>query len=160
MNDTSITLILATAEDAPSMVKIQKAAFKRLYEQYLDENSPYLRGTDDILVRLPLPHWRIYKILSDDELVGAIYIRLNDDNSYYLNRIYVDPEKQNQGIASRSIMLAEKLLPRRPKWTVDFPADQPMNRRCYEKAGFKDTGKCEVISDTLTLALYEKGRTT
>jgi epoxyqueuosine reductase QueG len=156
----NVTLALATAEDAPSMVEIQKAAFARLYEQYHDENSPYLRGTDDILVRLPLPHWRIYKILSDDELVGAIYIRLNDDNSYYLNRIYVDPKKQSQGIASRAIMLAEKLLPRRPKWTVDFPADQPMNRRCYKKAGFADTGKREVISDTLTLALYEKGRAT
>jgi hypothetical protein len=45
-------------------------------------------------------------------------------------------------------------------YTCQYGCPEPMNRRCYKKAGFADTGKREVISDTLTLALYEKGRAT
>ncbi|MDR1002041.1 MAG: GNAT family N-acetyltransferase [Oscillospiraceae bacterium] len=154
--EQNVTLSIATAEDAPAMAEIQKAAFKRLYNQYHDESSPYLRGAEDILSRLPLPQWHVYKILCGDELVGGIYISEKEDDSYYLNRVFVHPDMQSRSIASRAILLAEKLLPRRPKWTVDFPSDQPMNRRCYEKAGFTDTGKLEAVSEGLVLALYEK----
>ena len=40
---------------------------------------------------------------------------------------------------------------------MDFPIDQIANRRCYEKAGYVDTGKTQAQSEgKVVLALYEK----
>ena len=39
-------------EDASILSKIQKEAFKSLYEKYHDEGNPYLRDENDILSRL------------------------------------------------------------------------------------------------------------
>jgi|GEM_PF-5756538 len=41
-----IKIIPATIDDVDALVAIQKQAFKRLYDIYHDEGSPYLRGAD------------------------------------------------------------------------------------------------------------------
>ena len=41
-------------------------------------------------------------------------------------------------------------------FSVDFPEDLPKNRRCYEKAGFCDTGKRLEAEPGLVLACFEK----
>jgi len=45
----NVEIIPATVEDAEALVTIQQQAFKRLYDIYHDEDSPYLRGTDEII---------------------------------------------------------------------------------------------------------------
>jgi ribosomal protein S18 acetylase RimI-like enzyme len=64
---------------------------------------------------------------------------------------------QRKGIASRAIILCESAFPYASRWTTDFPTNQIANKRCYEKAGYSDTGDIwEQSNGRIVLAIYEK----
>jgi len=156
-----VEILPATMEDAESLVFIQKKAFKRLYDIYHDEGNPYLRGADEIAVWLSRPNSYVYKIMADKQLVGGVSFWERKEQGlpgvYYLARIYVTPELQGKGIASKAIYLCEETVMNANTWTLDFPVDQPANRRCYEKAGYFDTGeRREQSNGKITLAYMEK----
>lgn len=151
-----IRLSPAAADDADSLIAIQQNAFKRLYDIYKDEGSPYLRGAEEFNRWLAHPAVDIYKILADGVLCGGIAVLRREDGECYLARLYILPALQSKGIASKAISLCEELYPAAKRWTLDFPVDQIANKRCYEKAGYTDTGIREKKNDTLTLAIYEK----
>jgi len=154
-----IELHPALPEDAESLAAIQKQAFQALYEQYHDEGSPYLRGADELLRWLERPNWYVFKIHADGALCGGLAVckRPRPRGEFYLARLYVSPELRGRGIAPAAIALCEARFPRARHWTLDFPADQAANRRCYEKAGYADTGERRKQSGgAITLAIYEK----
>ncbi len=161
----NITIRPTTEEEAQLLSDIQKEAFLPLYEKYHDKASPYLRGKEDILNRINTTQFRCYCILSDDVIVGGIYykcfgkclfIEELKTGEYYLQRVFIKPQFQCKGIAQRAILLCEKEFPNAEKFIVDFPVDLDKNRKCYEKAGFCDTGKSIEIQPGLVLACYEK----
>lgn len=154
-----IEITLATAADAEGLVAIQQQAFKRLYEIYRDEGNPYLRGTDEIISWLERPNWRVYKIIADGVLCGGVSFceRNGMPGVYYLARIYILPELQRKGIASAAILLCEDTVANANLWTLDFPVKEIMNRKCYEKAGYTDSGKRrEQSGGAISLAYMEK----
>ena len=53
---------------------------------------------------------RIYKIHADEMLCGGIAVFKMLDDEYYLARLYILPELQRQGIASKAIKLCEAIL--------------------------------------------------
>lgn len=155
----NVAIVPATAADAEALVAIQKKAFERLYNLYHDEGSPYLRGTDEIIEWLARPNWHVYMITADDELCGGVSFceRLKQPGEYYLARLFVLPQMQGKGIASKAIGLCEATVHNANHWTLDFPIDQAANRRCYEKAGYQDTGEIRAQNQgKIVLALYEK----
>jgi len=158
----TVTIQPAAKRDARKLAAIQKKAFRRLYDIYHDEGSPYLRGADEIKKWLKRPNCRVYKILSDGVLCGGVaFWERNSDGKpsgeFYLARIYVLPEMQGAGIAPRAIALCEAEVPWAKRWTLDFPEGENPNRRCYEKAGYTDTGeRREQSGGAITLAIYEK----
>ena len=156
--DTKIELLPALPEDAEAMAAIQKQAFRGLYEQYHDEGSPYLRGADEILRWLERPDRHVFKIHADGVLCGGVAVYQREKRGeFYLARIYISSELRGRGIAPAAIALCEERFPKARHWTLDFPADQTANRRCYEKAGYTDTGEREEQSGgAITLAIYEK----
>lgn len=154
-----IEIVPATAADAEVLAVIQRQAFKRLYDIYHDEGSPYLRGADEIMQWLERPNWQVFKILADGVLCGGVSFceRNGMPGVYYLARIYILPELQSKGTASTAITLCEKRVANANLWTLDFPVEEAANRRCYEKAGFTDTGeRREQSSGAVTLAYMEK----
>lgn len=160
-----IAIRIACETDAEILSGIQKRAFLPLYEKYHDRNNPYLRGTDDMLHKINTPAFRCFAILSDDEIIGGIFYRLIGNKvlsdrpfgcEYYLQRIFVDPAHQGKGAASEAIGLCENEMHDAVKFTVDFPADLLKNRRCYEKAGYRDTGRRFEEEKGLILACFEK----
>jgi len=154
-----IKIIPATANDAEALTDIQRKAFKRLYDIYHDEGSPFLRGSDEIIQWMEHPNWRTYKIFADDALCGGVSFCELDEKpgEYYLARIYILPELQGKGIASTAILMCESTVENAKRWRLDFPAEQIANRRCYEKAGYKDTGeRREQSGGAITLAYMEK----
>lgn len=158
-NRIDITLLPATAADADVLVAIQRKAFKRLYDIYHDDGNPYLRGSDEIIRWLKRPNCKVFRIHADGVLVGGVaaWERNGLPGEYYLARVYILPEMQNKGIATQAVLLCEAEFPNASRWTLDFPADQDANRRCYEKAGYLDTGETREQSEgKITLALYEK----
>lgn len=152
-------------EEAKFLSEIQKRAFEPLYERYHDEGNPCLRGEEDVLRRLNSEIYRYFSIFEDGELVGGVlykcagrtpFIEELEENQAYLQRIYVEPVRQGRGIARTAILLCEAQLPEARRFSVDFPVDLEKNRRCYERAGYIDTGRRLEIQPGLTLACFEK----
>ena len=155
----NVSIQPAIAEDFDELAEIQKQAFKRLYEIYKDEGSPYLRGAEELILWSEHPNWRVYKIIVDKALRGGIAFceRIDMPGVYYLARVYILPEYQSKGIASTAIQLCENTIYNATLWKLDYPADQIANRRCYEKAGYTDTGELyEQSNGAITLAYMEK----
>ena len=158
--------IRATQEnESPELCNIQKAAFLPLYEKYHDEGNPYLRGVEDIVDRLMSDYFRYFTSFSDGEIVGGVLYKRKgrttfcenlEEGQYYLQRIYIKPEQQCKRIAQAAILICEKEFPHANCFFVDFPEDLMKNRRCYEKAGFVDTGKRLQVQPGLVLASFEK----
>ena len=100
----SLSIRITDPSEAEELSKIQKAAFKHLYEKYHDEGNPFLRGPEDILRRLNKFN-RHFTILYNDKVVGGVFYRLYGKRSptdeigageYYLARIYIHPDYQNK----------------------------------------------------------------
>ncbi len=154
-----IAIMPATAAEAAALVEIQRKAFQRLYDIYHDAGSPYLRDETEIYQWLEKTQWHVYKIYADDILCGGAAFCAKDPSAgqYYFARIYILPQMQGHGIASSAILLCEKTVPNAKQWTLDYPAAEERNRRCYEKAGYHDTGMQRTQSDgAITLAYMEK----
>lgn len=162
---TIVTVREMQRADAEILSHIQKEAFRPLYERYHDEGNPYLRGVEDILRRLGHPLFHPFTILSDGEIAGGLWYRSGGSGfhfdelkagEYYLQRVFINPGLQGKHIARKAILLCEKALPNPTRFYVDFPADLTKNQRCYEGAGYLDTGARLEIAPGLTLAGYKK----
>jgi len=103
------------------------------------------------------PNCHVFKIIADGTLCGGIALSETLVGEFYLGRIYILPEMQGKGIAPTAINLCENKFRHAKRWYLDFPVNENVNRRCYEKAGYNDTGKRREQSDgAIVLALYEK----
>ncbi len=160
----SISIKTTSVSEAEELSQIQKAAFKPLYEKFHDEGNPFLRGSEDILRRLNKSN-RHFTILLDGKIVGGIFYRLYGkrgpideiaENEYYLARVYIHPDYQNKGIARKAILLCEKEFADAKFYYVNFPEVMEKNRRCYQSAGYCDTGERISVEGAPTLAVFKK----
>lgn len=161
-----ITIRPTVERDVAVLTAIQREAFLPLYERYHDAGNPCLRGEKDVRGRLGSPHFRYFTILEDGEIVGGVlykccghstpFVPQLADGEYYLQRVYIRPDRQSRGIAAEAIGLCEREFADAVRFIVDFPQDLEKNRRCYEKAGFADTGKRLEAEPGLVLACFEK----
>lgn len=152
-------------QDVQVLTEIQKQAFFPLYEKYHDKGNPCLRGAEDVANRLNSPSFRYFTIFENEEIVGGVLYKCKgkgqffdelQDGEYYLQRIYIKPERQCKKIAQKAILLCEKEFTNAKYFSVDFPEDLIKNRKCYEAAGFCDTGKRMEAEPGLVLACFEK----
>ncbi|MDR0531471.1 MAG: GNAT family N-acetyltransferase [Oscillospiraceae bacterium] len=152
----TISVEIARKRGLRKLIAMQRAAFRPLYQLYRDEGSPYLRGRKEHAEWLKRTDRYVYQICADGKCCGGIVAFERENGVFYLARLYILPNMQGKGVGAQAIALLEAELPQARKWSVDFPADQPQNRRCYEKAGYRDTGLTRQINERLTLAIYEK----
>lgn len=97
-----------------------------------------------------------FSIMFDDVICGGVAVYKPSTENHWIAIIYIDPEYQNTKIAQTAISLLFEMYPNAKKWGLDFPIDRIANKKCYERLGYTDTQKREVINDKLTLAIYEK----
>ena len=160
----NLSIRITNPSEADELSQIQKAAFKPLYEKYHDDGNPFLRGPEDILRRLNKFN-RHFPILYGDKTAGGIFYRLYGRRSpsdeigadeYYLARIYIHPDYQNKGIAQNAVLMCEKEFPDARFYYVDFPEDMEKNRRCYQGAGYCDTGERIRTEGAPVLSVFKK----
>ncbi|MDR2045053.1 MAG: GNAT family N-acetyltransferase [Clostridium sp.] len=152
----SVKIEKALACDAEKLLDIQRRAFKPLYDIYGDEESPFLENLTSVVSGIEYPKGAYYKIFDHEVLCGGLFVFQLGNGQYKIGLVYVLPEYQYRGIGSEAILLAEDLETSAVSWEIDFPVDRIQNRRCYEKIGYTDTGRREVINDKLILAFYQK----
>ena len=160
-----ISIRKTTADDVKTLWEIERAAFLPLFEKYRDSGNPALRDETDISRRIGGEYFSCFTILFEEKIVGGLWYKIKGacveeenlgDGIYYLQRVFIDPSFQSRGIAQKAILLSEAYFEDAKILYVDFPEDLAKNRRCYEKAGYRDTGKRVPVQEGLVLACFEK----
>ena len=152
-----LQLIPASETDAQSMLNMQKICFKKHFETYQDHSgSPYTEVLEKMVFRINYEKGSYYKIVSSNTLIGGIWVFEKEAKIYRVGIIYIIPEYQSKGVGQNALAMAENLHPDAAGWELDCPEDLIVNRRCYEKSGYKLTGEKEIINDKLTLVCYKK----
>jgi GNAT superfamily N-acetyltransferase len=80
-----------------------------------------------------------YKILYNGEIVGGIILNSRMGRHHILERIFVDPQYHNKGIATKAMELVIIKYPN-VIWTLGTPEWNLRTRHFYEKLGFKQIG--------------------
>jgi RimJ/RimL family protein N-acetyltransferase len=83
---------------------------------------------------------KYYKILDDYRIIGGIVIFDKGNGHYYLCRIFIEPDYQNQGIGAQAIEFIEKTFPQAKRWTLDTPQWNKRTQHFYEKMGYVKIG--------------------
>ena len=166
VNGVHLSIRPTVYDDVQELARIQKEAFMPIYEKFKDKGNPALRGPEDISARLPMTkRFRYFTIRANNKIVGGILYRccgngiFFDDlqpGEYYLQRIYIDPSIQGKKIARTAIEMCETQFPDAKRFFVDFPTEMEQNQKCYEAAGFRDTGMRIEAEPGLILSFYKK----
>lgn len=153
-----IELLRANIENAKEIHAMQVEAFQELLEKYQDfDASPANENIEKVEARLKQSFTYYYFICIEQQKVGAI--RIIDKKEGGINKrispIFILPEFQGKGIAQEAIQLCEERHGN-GNWELDTILQEPRNCHLYEKMGYRQTGKTEVINERLTLTFYEK----
>ena len=158
MKPKTIKLMRAELKDLNTILQMQKEAFAELYAKYQDtQTSPATEKYEDILFRFNQPETTYYFITSEKVTVGVIRIVDCKDGitRKRISPIFIMPEYRNQGYAQQAIKEAERIHGEN-HWKLDTILQEKGNCYLYEKLGYHQTGKTEIINDKMTIVFYEK----
>lgn len=153
-----VKLVRADAKDAKELHAMQVKSFRELLEKYQDfDTSPANESVEKVEARLKQEFTYFYFICVGTQKAGAIRIvdKKETGKNKRISPIFLLPEFQNQGIAQKAILLCEKIHGNKC-WELDTILQEAKNCHLYEKMGYRQTGKTEVINERLTLVFYEK----
>lgn len=152
-----IQLKEAKLEDAELIHALKYKAFLPLYMRYQDhETSPANEKIDKVKWQLNDPKTTYWLIYYKEQPVGAIRVQEKQSDIYRIAPIFIIPEYKNKGIASIVLERILKYYETALVWHLDTILEEKMNCHLYEKFGFTQTGKREVINDRMTIVYYEK----
>ena len=153
-----IQLVRATVDDAKEIHAMQIESFRELLEKYQDfETSPANESVEKVETRLKQEFTYFYFIYASSQKAGAIRIvdKKETGKNKRISPIFVLQKFQGMGIAQEAIRLCEKIHGD-DEWELETILQEPRNCYFYEKMGYIQTGKTEVINERLTLVFYEK----
>lgn len=151
-------LIRIDIEDAHNLWEMQVEAFHDLYQRYQDtETSPATETVDKIIRRLQQPFTYYYYIQENGETVGAVRVVDKKDKSIpkRISPIFIMPQYRNHGMAQKAIRAVEELHGS-SNWELDTILQEKGNCYLYEKIGYHQNGKTEIVNDKMTLVYYKK----
>jgi GNAT superfamily N-acetyltransferase len=152
-----IKLEKAIESDTQSIFDMQVNAFTPLLERYQDFNtSPAAETIERTITRINNPSGGFYKILLDNNLVGAICVFWKEKSKFWISPMFILPEYQGQGIAQKSIVIIEELFPHATTWELATILEEKGNCYLYEKMGFTKTGIIKKINASTTIVFYKK----
>lgn len=147
----------AKIEDAKLIHSLKYRAFLPLYMKYQDhETSPANEKIDKVEWQLKDTKTTYWLINYKDQTVGAIRVQEKEKNIYRIAPIFIIPEYKNRGIASVVLERILKYYESAIIWHLDTILEEKMSCHLYEKFGFTQTGKQEVINERMTIVYYEK----
>ena len=138
-----VSFVRATSRDAEKLAGASKSAF----ENDIHYGAPGHDGKAGGPPGYQSPEWqrrmmrtgRYYKILVDNQIVGGFIVFPGAIREYYLGRVFIHADFQNQGIGTQAMDFMFGQFPLAKSWTVDTPAWNQRTRHFYEKLGFRHT---------------------
>lgn len=153
-----VQLVRADISDAKEIHAMQIESFRELLEKYRDyDTSPASESVEKVEARLKQDFTYYYFICTGTQKVGAV--RVIDPKEQGKNKrispIFIMPDFRGRGIAQEAMRLCEETHGSE-NWELDTILQEPGNCHLYEKMGYRQTGRTEVINERLTLVFYEK----
>jgi ribosomal protein S18 acetylase RimI-like enzyme len=126
-------ILRATLDNAEEILKLQKLAYQIEAERYNDYNIPPLKQTIEEIKKQFNTHIFL-KAVSEGKIIGTV--RAHEENeTCYIGKLAVLPEKQNQGIGTALMREIEKCFtPKRFELFVGSKSDN--NIHLYQKLGY------------------------
>ncbi len=141
----------ATIDDVEALINVRNKSFYADYLKYGEcpgYNISKEKMINSVLNKIS------YKIVCDNQIVGNISVRDNQDNTYYLSCLCVIPDYENKGIGKEAIRFIESEFPNATLWTLETPADKIGNHYFYKKAGYSIIK--EYLDGSVKIVLFEK----
>lgn len=131
----------AVASDQRVFTEVSQASFKqeadRLRLPYRDLNIEPPGYDDEAMSLYLIEQLTCYVIELDAKVVGGIVVTLTGEEYGRIDRIFVHPERQEQGVGKRALHAVEQLHPKVRIWELETSAAQPNNVAFYRAAGYQ-----------------------
>ncbi len=103
-----ITLERVGAEDLETIIAIQRASFKAVYDKYQDEYDPYLEDRERIKWKLvERPNSYYYFVKDNEEKIGFLRVQTNEElTEAWLGTAAILPQYQGKGYGSEGSEIA------------------------------------------------------
>jgi len=154
-----IQIVRAGAEDLETVIAIQRASFKAVYEKYQDEYDPYLEDRERIKWKLvERPNSYYYFVKEKDEIIGFLRIQTNKElTEAWLGTAAILPQYQGKGYGRKAMELALafiKTLPcgRAEYCWLSYEPENEVAHKLYSSFGFVETG--EFDGEEVIAAIY------
>lgn len=147
---------LATIQDVPAILDLQRKAFGPLCEELNWMDAPPLTETLEQACE-EFAHCVTLKALDEDGLIVGSIMGSLTDGSLYLGRLMVLPDYQRQGIGGQLFREIQSRLPHSRVWLCTCQNVKPPYE-FYLREGFKPY-KSETVGPGLTWAYMEKYKT-
>lgn len=141
-----IDIVPVLEEDIPELSQVMTRAFDDDARKHLGVEKGGPAGYDDgeFFRKWLFSHDASvgYKITSAGRIVGAFILWLLEDGCNRLGTIFVDPDYQDQGVATRAWCFIERTYPDSQRWTLATPGWALKSHHFYEqKCGFTKVGE-------------------
>ncbi|TYS67518.1 GNAT family N-acetyltransferase [Sutcliffiella horikoshii] len=146
-----ITLLQARLDDAEQLTSMMKKTFDEEALHWLGTVDSHIvdyniqpPGYDSVYTtRYMIEELTYYKIMLEEQLVGGVILTITGKRFGRIDRIFIDPAYQGQGVGSEVIRLVEKAYPSVTTWDLETSPRQKGNLHFYEKMGFERTFETE-----------------
>ena len=153
MKDIELTIALATIDDAPAILELQKLAYQSEAAIYNDSSIPPLTQTLDEL-RTELGEWKVLQACRGHRIVGSVRA-IQRDSICSVGRLIVHPQHQRQGIGSQLMRTIEFMFTDAAKFELFTGSKSEGNIRLYERLDYRRS-RIERLSPELSLVFLEK----
>ena len=146
--------------DIPVFTGVMKRAFDDDARKHLGKDSGGPPGYDDgeffRTWLLPYQESVGYKIVSAEQVIGAIIVWILPEGNNILGTIFVDPDFQDLGVGWRTLQYIEETYPETISWRLATPVWATKNHHFYTKCGFERVDSDPLIPPEEDSAIYRK----
>ena len=145
--------LVVQIEDADELLALQKLAYSREAERYLDQTIPPMVQTLEQM-REDLSSHLYLKVVEDGRIIGAVRGCMVG-GTCLVGRLIVHPGFQGKGLGQRLLAEIERRFPEAERYELFTGQASEVNLHIYEKCGYRPFRE-EVIHERLTLIYLEK----
>ena len=159
-----ITIHKVQQADIPEVKYVLSHTWKDTYGSFLSEKTIDKVTTiwhDPEALASQAQHPDTYFAIAKDtsgKIVGLITVRKIDDKAIFMNRLYIHPDHQRQGIGSKLYELAIKNFPTAKVMRLEVEEENKKGLSFYRKQGFGEVERKidEIEGETLKTIVMEK----
>ncbi|WP_090776562.1 GNAT family N-acetyltransferase [Shouchella lonarensis] len=145
---STITIEKAAQHDARALTAIIKAVFDEEASKWLadephvvDPNIQPPRYDAYEMTWYMINELNYFKIMHGKDIIGGVIVTISGGAYGRIDRIFIDPSYQNQGIGGKAIRFIEEVFADVHVWDLETSSRQISNHHFYEKMGFELTFK-------------------